>query len=98
MAIEFAKALDSMDASPPEGAVILAGKKGDFDRLFRVEILGDDGQPVAVGSRSVSTRGESSVMTMQPSMPPPANAALQLFVVTDKARASFPFELTVPLP
>jgi hypothetical protein len=96
--IGFAKAMEGMDADTPEGAVILSGKKDAFDRVFRVEILGADGKPVDVGSRSTSTRGEDSIMTMQPNAPPPANASLQFFLLTDKSRLSFPFELSVPLP
>jgi hypothetical protein len=96
--IGFAKAMEGMDADAPEGAVILSGKKADFDRIFRVEIIGGDGKPVDVGSRSTSTRGEDSIMTMQPNAPPPANAALQFYLLTDKSRLSFPFELTVTLP
>src|SRR5690348_18100792 len=46
MAIEMAKAFDGMDSSLPEGTVILSGSKADFDRLFRVEVLGADGQPI----------------------------------------------------
>jgi len=37
-------------------------------------------------------------MTLDPSEKPPANATLELVLLTDKARMSFPFELTVPLP
>jgi len=96
--IGFAKAMDGMDADAPDGAVILSGKKADFDRIYRVEILGADGKPVDVGSRSTSTRGDDSIMTLQPNAAPPANAALQFLVLTDKARLSFPFELTVKLP
>lgn len=98
LAIELAKAFENMDEPLPEGAVILSGKKSDFDRIFRVEILGDDGAPIEVNGRSVSTRGESSLMTLNPSQPPPANASLQLMLVTDKSRVSFPFELKVSLP
>lgn len=98
MAIEMAKAFEGMDGDVPQGAVILSGKKSDFDRIYRVEILGADGQPMNVGSRSTSTRGESSLMTLQPSEPPPAKAALQLMLLTDKSRVSFPFELKVELP
>lgn len=98
MAIEMAKAFDGMDSSLPEGTVILSGSKADFDRLFRVEILGADGQPIDTGSRSTSTRGEDAVMTLQPSTAPPANAALQLYVITAKSKMSFPFELKVELP
>lgn len=98
MAIEFAKALDSIDEVPPAGSVILAGEKADFDRIYRVDLLGADGKPVDVGSRSSSTRGESTIMVFQPSSPPDATSALQFQVLTDKATVSFPFELKVPLP
>ncbi|HVR37482.1 MAG TPA: hypothetical protein VMU84_00180 [Thermoanaerobaculia bacterium] len=97
-AIELAKAFESMDSDPPEGAVILSGKKADFDRIYRVEILGTDGKPIDVGSRSSSTRGESSIMTLQPSSPAPPGSTLQLSLLTQKSRVSFPFELSVTLP
>jgi hypothetical protein len=98
MAIEMAKAFETMDASLPEGTVILAANSADFDRIFRVEILGSDGKPVDVGSRSTSSRGDDAVMTLQPQTPPPANAALQLYILTPKATMSFPFQLKVDLP
>ncbi len=96
--IGFAKAMEGMDESAPDGSVILSGKKSAFERIFRVEVLGADGKPVDVGSRSTSTRGDDSVMMMQPNAPPPASAALQIFLLTDKSRLSFPFEMNVPLP
>jgi len=96
--IELAKAFEGLDTEPTEGMVVLSGKKSDFDRIYRVEILGDDGKPVDVGARSTSTRGEDSIMTMQPNQPPPANAALQLQVITAKSQLSFPFDLKVTLP
>ena len=98
LAIGLAKAFEEMDSGLPEGSVVLSGKKSDFDRVFRVEILGDDGEPIHITSRGVSTRGESSLMTLSPSQTPPANATLQMMLVTDKSRVSFPFELKVPLP
>jgi hypothetical protein len=98
VAIGMAKALESMDEDLPEHAVMLSGSKADFDRVFRIEILGSDGKPMSTPSRSVSTRGDSSVMTLQPSEAPPANASLQIFLLTDKSRVTSPFELTVPLP
>ena len=64
----------------------------------RIEILGADGQPVNIPSRGTSTRGESSIMTLEPSEPAPAGATLRLALLTDKSRVSYPFELTVPLP
>lgn len=96
--IGFAKAMEGMDADVPEGAVILSGKKADFDRIFRVEILGADGKVIDTGSRSTSTRGPDSIMTLQPNTPPPAGASLELFLLTDKSRLSYPFEMDVPLP
>ncbi len=96
--IGLAKALESLDGDPPEGAVILSGKKSDFDRVYRVEILGSDGKPVSMTTRGTSTRGEDTLMTLQPSEPPPAGAALQIFLLTDKSRLSFPFDLKVTLP
>jgi hypothetical protein len=98
MAIEMAKAFDNIDGDLPEGSVILAGTKSDFDRIFRVEILGADGKPVNTGGRSTSTRGESSLMTIQPSEPLPPNAALEIYLLTDKSRVTSPFELNVTLP
>jgi hypothetical protein len=98
MAIEMAKAFENIDAELPENAVFLSGKKSDFDRLFRVEVLGSDGKPMNVTMRSVSSRGDWAVMTLQPSEAPPQNVALQIFLVTDKSRMSFPFDLNVSLP
>ena len=99
MAIELAKAFEGMDETPSEGTVILSGTKADFDRVFRVEILGADGKPIQTGNRSTSTRGdESTIMTIQPSEPLPPNASLQIFLLTDKSRVTSPFEMSVPLP
>lgn len=98
MAIGLAKAFEGMDAELPESAVILSGSKTDFDRVFRVEVLGADGKPINTSGRSVTTRGEKSVMTLQPSEPPPPNASLQIYLLTDKSRVSSPFELNVTLP
>ena len=72
--------------------------KSDFDRIFRIEILGADGKPVSVGSRTTSSRGDQSIMTLQPNQPVPAGATLQLALLSDKSRVAFPFELSVPLP
>jgi len=97
--IGLAKAFEGLDETPSDNAVILSGKKADFDRIYRVEILGGDGKPVNVGSRSTSTRGDdSTIMTLQPSEPPPANATLEFYILTDKSRLSFPFDLKVTLP
>lgn len=99
MAIELAKAFEGLDDTPAEGTVILSGTKADFDRVFRVEILGADGKPIQTGNRSTSTRGDkSTIMTIQPSEPLPPNASLQIFLLTDKSRVTSPFEMSVPLP
>lgn len=96
--IELAKAMESMDTPPREGTVILAGEKSDFDRIFRVEILGADGKPIDLPERSSSSRGDDTLMTLVPSSALPANATLELTLLTDKSRVSFPFELTFELP
>ena len=96
--IQLAKALEGLDSDVPEAAVVLSGKSADFDRVYRVEILGADGQPMNITSRGTSTRGENALMTLQPSEAPPDNATLQFFLLTDKSRVSFPFDLKVTLP
>jgi hypothetical protein len=98
MALEMAKALENIDGDLPAGSVVLSGTTSDFDRIFRVEVLGADGQPINTTGRSTSTRGDSTIMTIQPSEPPPPNAALQIFLLTDKSRVTSPFEMNVPLP
>jgi hypothetical protein len=98
LAIEMARAFESIDGDYPENAVILSGRASDFDRIFRIEILGTNGQPMNTSGRSTSTRGESSMMTLNLSEPVPEGAALQVQLVTDKSRVSFPFDLKVELP
>lgn len=98
LAVGLAKAFEGMDADLPENAIAFSGKKSDFDRIFRLEVLGADGNPVNMTSRGTSTRGEGSIMTLQPSEALPPNATVQLMVLTDKSRMSFPFELKVQLP
>lgn len=98
MAIGLAQAFDGMDGELAPGAVVLSGKKSDFDRILRIDILGADGTPMNVSGRSVSSRGDSALMTLSPSEPPPANATVQLMLITDKSRMSFPFDLKVELP
>lgn len=96
--IEFAKALESIDADPAAGGVYLSAKKSDFDRVFRIEILGADGKPVSVPSRGTSSRGDDSIMTLNPSEPPSPDATIQIALLTEKSRVSYPFELKVALP
>ena len=96
--IGLAQALDSSDAEVAEGSVFLAGRKDTFQKIYRVEVLDSDGKPIETPSRSTSTRGDDAIMTLVPASMPPENAALQLYVITSKARVSAPFELTVELP
>jgi hypothetical protein len=96
--IGLAQALDSSDREVADGSIFLAGRKDSFDRIYRIDILGSDGQPIDSPSRSTSTRGDDAIMTIVPASAPPANATLQLYVITQKARVSAPFELTVELP
>ena len=99
MMIELAKAFDNMDESSlPPGAVVLSGKKADFDRIYSIDILGEDGEPINISSRGLSSRGESSLMTLQPSQPPPENPALRFQMITDKTRVTVPFDVKVELP
>ena len=98
MMIGLAQALDASDAEVAEGSIFLAGRKDTFDKIYRVEVLGSDGKPIDTPSRSTSTRGDDAIMTLVPASMPPENATLQLFVITQKARVSAPFELTVELP
>lgn len=95
----LAEAFGSLESPLEEGAVAFIGTEKDFDRIFRIDFLGADGEPVNMSSRGTSTRGDSeTIMTLQPSDTLPANAPLRITLLTDKARMSFPFELTVALP
>ncbi|HEY0789073.1 MAG TPA: hypothetical protein VGE86_10545 [Thermoanaerobaculia bacterium] len=98
MVIALAKAFDEIDEPPSPSSVYFAARKADFDKIYRLEILGADGNPVSVPSRGVSTRGESSIMTLDASEPPPQNATLLLMLLTAKSRVSYPFALEVELP
>jgi hypothetical protein len=98
LAIELAKAFSSLDEPPSPNSIYFSGEKADFDRIFRLEVLSPDGKPVSVPSRGVSTRGDAALMTLNASEPPPPGAAVQLMLLTDKSRVTFPFELKVELP
>jgi len=98
MTVGLAKALEAIDQDAPEGSVILSGKRAAFDRILSVDVLGGDGKPIDMTARTLTTHGDDSVMMMQPSHPPPANASLQFQLITEKVRVSSPFELTVRLP
>lgn len=99
-AIELAKALQELGGgTPPEGAVILAGKEAEMDRILRVRLLKSDGSEVSVPSKSSSTSGGETIMVVEPSEPVPQDATLELTLLTKKATMSVPFELKqVELP
>jgi len=96
--IGFAKAMEDLDGDLPPNAVIFSGKEADFDRVFRIEVLGRDGKPLETSGSSTSTRGDDTIMILQPKEAPPANPTLQVHLLTEKSRVSFPFEMNVPLP
>lgn len=98
MMLEFVQAMDESDRELPPNAVALSAKRSDFDRIYRIEILDPSGEPVDLPSRSTSTRGDSSIMVLQPSDALPAKAALQLLLLTEKTRVSIPFDVKVDLP
>lgn len=98
MAIELARAFESMDEPYSPGSAYFSGEKGDFARVYRLDILDADGAPLRTPSRGVSSRGESSIMTLNMEEPPPPGATLQLMLLTDKSRVSFPFDVQVELP
>ncbi len=98
LAIGLAQAMDATDEPLAENAIAFSGERNDFDRIYRVELLRKDGTPLNTPSRGTSTRGDSAVMTLQFSEAPPADAALQLLLLTDKSRLSFPFDVKVQLP
>lgn len=98
LAIGLAKAFEQMDAEPRENAVYLSGTESSFNRIYRIEFLGKDGKPVDVGERGTSTRGDDVIMTLVPREPVPADSTLQVLLLTDKSKVSFPFELAFDLP
>jgi len=97
--IELVKAMEQLVNEPaPEGSVILYGKEADFDRIQAIRILGPDGKEFS-GSRTSTTTGGETIMIMNPNEKPPANATLELTILTAKAKVSVPFELkSVSLP
>lgn len=99
-AIELIKALQELGGGEiSENAVVLAGPSKDFDRIHSVDILGADGKPISIGSRSTSSDGENATMILEPSEPVPSNAAIQFTLLTDKAKMSVPFDVkNVMLP
>lgn len=95
----LAEAFSALDEPLGEGAIALTGRKQDFDRIFRIDFLAVDGEPVTMTSRGSSTRDDDiTIMTLQPSDALPAQAPMRIALLTDKSRMSFPFELTVDLP
>jgi hypothetical protein len=98
--IELIKALQELGGGEvSDRAVVLSGLSKDFDRIQRVEILGADGKPVSISSRSTSSDGENATMILEPSEDLPSNPAIQFTILTDKAKMSVPFDIkSVPLP
>lgn len=98
--MELAKALQELSAGPlPPGAVVLAGKEADFDRILKVRILKADGSEINVPSSSSSTSGEDTMMVLEPAEEPPEDATLELTLLTKKSTLSFPFQMKdTPLP
>ena len=98
LAIELAKAFEGLDEPYSPESVIFSGEKSDFERIYRLELFGADGVPLDDRGRGVSSRGESTVMTINLSEPPPPDAAVQILLLTEKSSVSFPFTLKVDLP
>lgn len=98
--IELVKALQELGGGElSDRAVVLSGRSSDFDRIQRVEILGADGKPVNISSRSTSSDGENATMVLEPSEDLPSNPAIEFTILTDKAKMSVPFDIkSVPLP
>lgn len=99
--IELARAFQELGGggTPPEGAVILSGKEADMDRILRVRLLAADGTELSIPSRSSSTSDGETIMVIEPSEPPPADAVLELTLLTKKATMSVPFTLNdIALP
>lgn len=98
--IELAKAFQELGAgSGAEGAVVLSGKEADMDRILSVRLLKADGTEVSIPSRSSNTSGDDTIMTLEPSEPPPADVTLELTLLTKKATMSVPYELkSIQLP
>ncbi len=98
--VAFAKAFEEIGGGkPPDGAVILAGRKTDFDRILRIRVLTADGEEVSFPSRSTSSLGDDATMVLEPSEPPPADATLELTLLTRKATMSVPFTVSnIELP
>jgi hypothetical protein len=99
MAIGMAQAMEGMDGPTlSDTSFALSGKKTDFDRIYRIEILGPDGTPISFQSRGTSSRGDDTLMTMEGTVPLPEKASMQIMLITDKTRVTSPFDLKVPLP
>jgi hypothetical protein len=98
--IELAKAFQELGGGTPvEGAVILSGKDADFKRIARIRVLAADGTEVSFPSRSTSTSEGETLMVLEPSEPPPADATLEITLLTKKATMSVPFQLAdIELP
>lgn len=92
--VELAKALQEMSGGPlPEGAVALAASKQAFDRVLKIRLLNKDGSEISVPSRSTSSFGDDALMVLEPSEPPPSDAAMELLLLTKKSTISVPFDV-----
>lgn len=98
--IELAKALQELGGGEmTPGAIILSGKEKDLDRIIKIRVLKSDGTEVSIPSRSSTTSGDDTIMVLDPAEPPPADATLELTLLTKKSTMSFPFDVQdAPLP
>jgi hypothetical protein len=92
--IELARALQEMEGGPlPPGAIVLAGKEVDLDRIQKIKVFKSDGTEISIPSRQSSTSSGETIMILQPEEVPPADAALEITLLTKKSTVSVPFEL-----
>lgn len=97
--LELAKAFEGIGGEVPEGAVLLAGKAADFERIHSVKILGRDGKELPVRFSSGGSDGTTATRRYDLDAPPGPEASLVFTILTEEARVLVPFEfLEVPLP
>lgn len=82
-----------------EGAVALAGRAADLERVRSVLVLKPDGAEIPSSGRQVTSDGAASTLEVFLAEPPPPDATLVLGLLTRKSVLAVPFELKeVPLP
>lgn len=82
-----------------EGAVALAGRAADLERVRSVRVLKPDGAEIPSSGRQVASDGAASTLEVFLAEPPPPDATLVLGLLTRKSVLAVPFELKeVPLP